>query len=453
MRKTFPLNKDIKELGKIFHDHGYRLYLVGGAVRDWLIGIGNDDYDFTSDATPEEVMALFPHHTIPTGLKHGTVTVRFRKTSYEVTTFRSEGAYSDSRHPDSVTFVKSLESDLERRDFTINAFAADCTDGRIVDLHDGYRDLKRHLVRAIGRPEERFEEDALRMLRSCRFASRLDFDIEEATFEAMKKLCANIVKVSAERIRQELFKIIEGPHPVKGIELMRTSGLLHYILPELEECAGVEQLGFHQLDVYQHLLASLDSAARHDFPLPVRLAALFHDIAKPQCRREREDGDGYTFYGHDKEGGKIAFEIMSRLKCSNEERDTVALLVREHMFSCDDIQSEGAVRRFINRVGRNHLDWLFELRICDAEAIERRPRLDALWALEERVQRELERKAPLSVKDLAVNGNDLMQAGIERGPELGKTLNRLLEAVLDDASLNTKERLMDLVTSSRHQGQ
>ena len=254
VKKEYSLDDNTGALGKIFSSHGWQLYLVGGAVRDYILGIPNDDYDYATDASPEEVMAMFPHHCIPTGLQHGTVTVRFRKQSYEVTTFRSEGDYSDGRHPDSVEFVRSLESDLERRDFTINAFAASCTDGHIIDMHGGYEDLENHTIRAIGNPHERFGEDALRMIRACRFASKLDFSIEDETFNAIKEKAGTILKVSQERIKEELFKIIGGPHPVKGIELMRKTGLLHYILPELERCTGVEQAGFHTLDVYAHTL-------------------------------------------------------------------------------------------------------------------------------------------------------------------------------------------------------
>lgn len=436
------LDGNTKALGRIFADHGYRLYLVGGAVRDYLMGIPNDDYDFATDARPHEVMAMFPHHVIPTGLQHGTVTVRFRRQSYEVTTFRSEGGYSDSRHPDSVTFVRSLESDLERRDFTINALAADTLDGTIIDHHDGRGDLHRRLIRAIGDPDERFAEDALRMLRACRFAARLDFDIDRRTFEAMKRLSSTLTRVSAERIRDELYKTLMSDHPSRGIELMRTSGLLDHILPELVRCVAIAQGGMHSMDVYHHSLAALDESARHAYPLAVRLAALLHDIGKPSCRVEGEDR--CTFHGHDIVGGEMVDGIMRRMKSSNEERQLVSLLVRQHMFNYTPSWSDGAVRRFINRVGKDNLEALFQLRIADACAISGTPSMDGLWELEERIRAILHSSPALTVRDLAVDGHDLMAAGIKPGPVLGRTLSALLEAVLDDPSLNDKDTLTAL---------
>lgn len=449
VKKEYSLDDNTVALGKIFSSHGWQLYLVGGAVRDYILGIPNDDYDYATDASPEEVMAMFPHHCIPTGLQHGTVTVRFRKQSYEVTTFRSEGDYSDGRHPDSVKFVRSLESDLERRDFTINAFAASCTDGHIIDMHGGYDDLVNHTIRAIGNPHERFGEDALRMIRACRFASKLDFSIEDETFNAVKEKAGTILKVSQERIKEELFKIIGGPHPAKGIELMRKTGLLHYILPELERCTGVEQTGFHTLDVYSHTLRALDYAAKKGFSLYVRLAVLFHDIAKPECRRESSgEGRRYTFFGHDREGALMTEEIMKRLKCSNREIETVSHLVAEHMFNYSPSWTDGALRRFIRRVGEDSLEMLFEVRQCDQSAIDNLdPSLDTLSQLKERIGAELEKKNALSIKDLAVGGNDLIALGVKKGPALGRTLSYLLDAVLEDPSLNEKEKLSQMALS------
>ena len=435
------LDENTRALGGIFQEHGHRLYLVGGAVRDYLMGIDNDDWDFATDARPDEVMAMFPHHVIPTGLQHGTVTVRFRRQSYEVTTFRSEGAYSDSRHPDSVTFVRSLESDLERRDFTINAFAADALDGTILDYHDGRGDLRRRLVRAIGDPQERFGEDALRMLRACRFAARLDFDIERDTFEAIRRNSSSIVKVSAERIREELYKTLMSDNAVKGIELMRTSGLLDHILPELVACGGVEQGGLHSMDVYHHCLATLRCACTHRYPPMVRLAALLHDIGKPGCRKEHDGG--YTFYGHDKEGARMVDALMRRLKASNDERELVTRLVREHMFNYTSQWSDGALRRFVARVS-DALEPLIQLRIADALAISPDASLDSLWEMERRIEEIRKRNDALGIRDLAVDGHDLMAIGIPAGPRLGRTLSALLDAVMDDPSLNRRETLLEM---------
>lgn len=451
VKKEYSLDDNTRALGKIFSSHGWQLYLVGGAVRDYILGIPNDDYDYATDASPDEVMAMFPHQCIPTGLQHGTVTVRFRKQSYEVTTFRSEGDYSDGRHPDSVKFVRSLESDLERRDFTINAFAASCTDGHIIDMHGGYADLENHTIRAIGNPHERFGEDALRMIRACRFASKLGFSIEDETFNAIKEKAGTVLKVSQERIKDELFKIIGGPLPVTGIELMRKTGLLHYILPELERCIGVEQAGFHTLDVYSHTLRALEHAARQGFTLYVRLAVLFHDIAKPECRRENgEEGRRYTFFGHDREGVLMTEKIMKRLKCSNKETETVSHLVAEHMFNYSPSWTDGALRRFIRRTGEDNLEMLFEVRECDQSAIDNLdPSLDTLSQLKERVRAELEKKNALTIKDLAVGGNDLMRLGVKKGPAIGRTLSYLLDAVLEDPSLNEKETLSRMALSAQ----
>ena len=412
MRERCPLSGNIRALSEVFASRGYSLYLVGGAVRDYLLSLPNDDYDFATDARPQEVMDLFPHHVIPTGLQHGTVTVRFRKSSYEITTFRSESSYSDSRHPDSVTFVRSLESDLERRDFTINALAVDCRDGRIIDMHDGRGDLK-----------------------------RLGFTVETETFNAMCRLSGNIVKVSGERIREELFRIICSPHPAAGIELMRRSGLLHWILPELEACHGVEQMGLHHMDVYHHQLAALEVAREHSYPPEVRLAALLHDIGKPECRTVAPDGGSCTFYGHDRLSGEKTDVIMRRLKCSNAEREKVVLLVREHMFNYTSQWSDGAVRRFVSRVGKDNITDLIRLRIADAQSISSKPVLDPLWELEERVRKILEEKEPLGIRDLAIGGRELMALGVPQGPQLGRVLNQLLDLVLEDAALNTKENL------------
>ena len=440
--KKYPFNEKIKELSKCFASKGYSLYLVGGAVRDFLLKKKNDDYDFTTDALPEEIVALFPGKTIPTGIKHGTVTVLFKGESYEITTFRTEGSYTDSRHPDNVTFVRSLEEDLKRRDFTINAFAADTKDGHIIDLHDGYSDLKNGILRAIGDAKERFKEDALRMLRACRFAAKLNFTIEKSTFNAICDRASSIKKVSAERIKDELFSILSSSHPAKGIDLMRESKLLSYIIPELEWGIGCEQLGFHDKDVYTHILLTVQAAADASFPLSVRLAALFHDIAKPLCRAGNEEV-GYTFYNHDTEGERLTREILLRLKCSNEEINHTALLVREHMFNYTPNWSDSAVRRFILRVGVNNIKDLFLLRLADMKAISGRMDFTSLEELDSRIRVELEKQNALSVKDLLINGNDLLSMGL-KGPIIGETLNYLLDNVIEDPSLNERSKLIEL---------
>ncbi len=304
----YPFNSDMLALGKKFNEAGFSLYLVGGAVRDFLLKKENDDADFTTDATPDEVIKLFPKATIPTGIKHGTVTVIFNKQSYEITTFRTEGKYSDSRHPDSVSFVRSLEEDLSRRDFSVNAFAASTKDGSIIDLHNGFEDLQNKVIRAIGCPKERFDEDALRMLRAVRFAAKLGFKIEENTFNAIKNDAKRITIISKERIREEVFKIVNSPNPSYGFKLLRESGLLKYIIPELDNSFGFEQLGNHKEDVFSHTLSALEIARKYDYPFIVKLAILFHDLGKIEARRGNKN-DGYTFYGHEAISADIAKKV------------------------------------------------------------------------------------------------------------------------------------------------
>lgn len=439
---TYKVPVQLRELAAIFKDHGFTLYLVGGAVRDYILGKQNHDYDFTTDAEPMEVKRMF-RRTIDTGIKHGTVTVLYKGGSYEITTFRTEGDYTDSRHPDSVKFVRNLDEDLKRRDFTINALVADMFTGEIIDRHEGLEDLKQGIIRAIGVPEERFKEDALRMMRAARFSSKLGFRIEEETLKAMEKLHENISAVSEERIHEELFRLIDSPNPRMGLEAMRTTGLLDKVLPELSACYTCTQDGYHQETVYEHQLLALERATSKGYPLTVKVAALFHDLGKVKTKRE---GDGhFTYYGHELVSEKLVLAILSRLKSSNQEKDDVAKLVREHMFAYTSDWSDGAVRRFMTRVGIDYLDQLFMLRDCD-KAGTTGPLPDdsaSEQELKARIQKEIEKNSALSLKDLKVNGKDLMNV-VPKGPLMGKVLNTLLDKVLEDPSLNEKENLLAL---------
>lgn len=440
--KKFPSDARLKAFAARFKESGFSLYAVGGAVRDFLLSLPNSDYDFATDATPEEVMKIFPR-VIPTGIKHGTVTVLFRGASYEVTTFRTEGAYSDSRHPDSVSFVRSLDEDLKRRDFTINAFAADIYTGEIIDLNGGWEDLKSKTLRAIGNPKERFEEDALRMLRACRFAAKLGFEIESATFEAIRESAHLITKVSEERIYSEICSMLSSAAPQRGIRLMHESSLLPLVLPEIEAEAGCEQNGGrHRKDVFGHTLDTLEASAFYNAPLRVRFAALFHDSGKPLTRKEKGDGPRDTFHGHETAGAAVAEKALRRLKAPNEMISSVSLLVRNHMLLYSPSWSDGAVRRFINRVGRENIADLFLLIRSDRSAIfGEEASLEDLEELSVRITRILTDRDALTIKDLAVNGDKLAAAGIKRGPVMGAILNELLETVLDDPSQNTESRL------------
>ena len=439
MRMRIP--ERIKELASVFEKAGFPLYLVGGAVRDAILGKENNDYDFTTPALPEQVKAIF-RRTIDTGIKHGTVTVIFHGSHYEITTFRTEGGYSDSRHPDSVRFVSSLEEDLSRRDFTINAFAASLPDGRIIDLNGGMKDLRSKTIRAIGDPHERFCEDALRMMRAARFASQLGFSIEERTAEAMKELHETITKVSAERIREELWKLISSPHPRKGLEAMRASGIMAGILPELDATYGFEQGGMHSETLYEHLVLALECAVNHGYPMEVKLAALFHDIGKIGTRKRSENGREWTFYGHDTLSAQLTDAVFRRLKTSNDERESVTHLIRNHMFCYTPDWSDSAVRRFIARIGIENINNLFFLRVCDMSAtIGYPPQPDALLAFSERINEELDKENALSLKDLRIDGRRLIELGIKPGPKMGEILARLLDEVIEDPGRNCSEYL------------
>ena len=435
----YPVPENIRQFASIFRENGHRLYIVGGAVRDHLLGRKNSDYDFCTDAKPEEVIPMF-RRVIPTGIKHGTVTVLFKGDSFEVTTFRTEGAYSDQRHPDSVTFVTDLSEDLSRRDFTVNAFAADCLDGSIIDLFDGMKDLKAKTIRAIGNPRERFEEDALRLMRLARFCSKLGFEPDPDTKQAATQLSANISNVSQERIYDELSKILMTEKPTVGLRLLEDIGVLEHILPELTECRRIEQTKVGATDVLEHIYNTVDAAAHFNYSYNVRLAALLHDIAKPQTMIINPYGI-MRFFGHDIKSAQMARVVMRRLKCSNQLIDTVCNLIENHMVKYRDNWTDGAVKRFIKRVGKENINELFELQWCDQIASEGKSKVEEYDPFIRRIK-ELENQ-PMSVKDLAVSGDDLAQAGIPKSKVMGEILDELLEMVIDYPTLNEKETLIN----------
>ena len=435
----YPVPENIRQFASIFRENGHRLYIVGGAVRDHLLGRKNSDYDFCTDAKPEEVIPMF-RRVIPTGIKHGTVTVLFKGDSFEVTTFRTEGAYSDQRHPDSVTFVTDLSEDLSRRDFTVNAFAADCLDGSIIDLYDGMKDLKAKTIRAIGNPRERFEEDALRLMRLARFCSKLGFEPDPDTKQAATQLSASISNVSQERIYDELSKILMTEKPTVGLRLLEDIGVLEHILPELTECRRIEQTKVGATDVLEHIYNTVDAAAHFNYSYNVRLAALLHDIAKPQTMIINPYGI-MRFFGHDIKSAQMARVVMRRLKCSNQLTDTVCNLIENHMVKYRDNWTDGAVKRFIKRVGKENINELFELQWCDQIASEGKSKVEEYDPFIRRIK-ELENQ-PMSVKDLAVSGDDLAQAGIPKSKVMGEILDELLEMVIDYPTLNEKETLIN----------
>lgn len=438
--KKIPLSGKLRHFGSIFTDAGFNCYLVGGAVRNIIAGLPPSDFDFTTDATPEEVIRLF-RRVIPTGIQHGTVTVRFRGESYEVTTFRLEEGYTDSRRPDAVHFTRDIDEDLSRRDFTINAIAASLKDGKIVDPNDGQNDIQKKVLRCIGTPEERFNEDGLRILRLFRFMAQLGFKIEGETLTAASLCREKLQKISAERIRVELVKTVCGNWAGEAFRLMQQQGILEIFLPELAAGAGVEQNSYHYWDVFEHSIRCLEGVGAQRMEL--RLAALLHDVAKPASLKFR-DGEA-TFYNHEVMSADQTFEIMRRLKFSNKEIEEVTHLVRQHMFNYTPDWTDKAVRRFIARVGKEKIADLFILRKGDRIAHKgEKPSESDLIELSGRIQGIIERGEALSIKELEVNGNDLMGAGIPGGRVIGVILEELLETVMQDPGQNEKEKLLEI---------
>lgn len=430
----------MRDFAAVLASAGKRCYLVGGAVRDYLLGRPVSDFDVATDARPEEVMKIF-RRVVPTGVKHGTVTVLWKGLGVETTTFRTEADYGDGRHPDSVSYAATIEEDLSRRDFTMNAMAYDLVGGDLVDPYGGRDDLRARLVRAVGDPLERFREDGLRPLRAVRFAAQLGFEIDEATLRSVPAALDRLALVSAERARDELQKTLLSPAPSRGLRLMESTEILALLLPELSACRGVAQKGMHIYDVLDHLYACVD-AIRPD--LVLRLAALLHDVGKPAAKVERP-GEEPTFHRHEALSADAAEAILKRLRFPNAVIDEVAHLVRNHMFAYDESWSDAAVRRFIARVGVDSMDRLLELRVADGAAIIGRP-VDprGLEPLRDRVREVLAAKEAFGLGDLAVKGGDLASIGVPPGPAMGAILKELLEAVMDDPGLNERARLLEI---------
>ena len=434
----------LKIVGNI-EKSGFEAWVVGGCVRDLLLGRKPHDWDVTTNASPAEIQGIFDHtyYTNDFGTV-GVVTDSLDETLkvVEVTPYRLEGKYSDSRRPDSVIFSQKLDDDLKRRDFTINALAYSPTQGKMVDLYGGVKDIKDMLVRAVGEPRARFGEDALRILRAIRIAAELDFAIEEETKGAMVELVSQLEKVSKERIRDEFVRIINSQKPLKSLVLAQGMGLLKYIAPDLEQGMGVEQNQAHSFDVFEHNLRSLQHAADKDWSSDIRIAALFHDVGKPKTRRWSDEKKDWTFYGHDVVGAKITKKVLEDLRFSREIVDKVERLVRWHMFFSDpDKITLSAVRRIITNVGRENIEDLVKLRICDrigtGRPKEQPFRLRMYQSMIEQTLRD-----PISVGMLAVDGKRVMEITREApGPRIGWMLHALLEEVLDDPTKNTVEYL------------
>jgi len=441
-----------------FEKANYEIYIVGGAVRDILMGKSVYDWDFTTNATPDKMLKIFPDAFYDNVF--GTIGISSDiegERPYEITTFRTEHGYSDARRPDKVEWGKTLEEDLKRRDFTINALALDITDHRspttdhtlitveakIIDLFNGQSDIKKRLIRAVGDPNERFSEDALRMMRAIRIAAELGFTIEEKTFEAINVNATLINKISKERVKDELLKILASPNPYDGMLLFKNSLLMQEILPEMEKTFGVEQKSpgrHHIYDVGTHSMLSLKYVAEKNKNPIVRLATLIHDIAKPITFKKLETGT-ITFYNHEILGAIIAKRIADRLRFSNKEKDKFYRLVRWHQFSVDEHQTDSALRRFIRRVGLENLADILDLRTGDRLGGGAR---ETSWRLEEFKKRLIEvQKQPFTVHDLKIKGNDVMEImEIPPGPKVGEILQKLFDEVVEKKMDNERSDLL-----------
>lgn len=436
------LPKEVKDIFEKFRTNDFQIYAVGGGVRDILLGIPVKDWDFTTNATPQEILSLFPEGFYDN--RFGTVGIPIKAGNsetvvYEITTYRSEYGYADHRHPDKIIWGDSLEEDLKRRDFTVNSMAYGGKE--IIDLFGGLQDLENKSIKAVGNPAERFREDALRMLRAIRFSTQLEFMIDADTFSAIKEQGELITKISGERIRDELLKILASRHPADGIRLLRSSGLLGYILPELEKSFGVEQKSpkrHHKYDVGTHLLLSLENCSSPD-PI-VRFATLLHDIGKAVTYHKTPEGV-ITFYNHEIVGSSIVRHIADRLHLSKKDKDMLYRLVRWHQFSVDERQTDAALRRFIKNVGPEYLEDIIALRTGDRLG---GGAAETSWRLELFKKRLIEvQKQPFTVSDLKADGYDVMEIyGIGPGPLVGAVLKMVFDDVVEGKIKNEKEALL-----------
>ena len=423
---------------RVLEDHGYEAFVVGGCVRDSLLGRNPNDWDITTSALPLQVKALF-RRTIDTGLKHGTVTILMDGEPFEVTTYRVDGEYLDGRHPSEVTFTASLQEDLQRRDFTINAMAYSEKKG-LQDLFGGLPDLEKGLIRAVGDPAKRFGEDALRIMRAVRFAAQLGYEVEADTVQAMKELAPTLSKISAERIAAELEKLLVSPHPEK-LKMAYECGITAVILPEFDRCMETAQNNpHHKYSVGEHTIVSIGNA-RPDRIL--RYTMLMHDMGKPSCKTTDEQGIDH-FYGHQEVSAQMANDILRRLKSDNETRRSVSRLVRYHDLTCG--LTGKSVRKAISLIGEDLFPLYLEVKDADTRAqsdFRFQEKMDYLEEVRLLYRKILEEGDCLSLKDLAVNGKDLIAAGMKPGREIGEVLEAMYRDVIDDPEHNNKEYLME----------
>ena len=440
MKITMP--QDVIYIIEQLNNEGYEAYAVGGCVRDSLLGRTPNDWDITTSATPQEIKAVFKR-TIDTGIKHGTVTVLLRGEGYEVTTFRIDGEYSDHRRPDGVTFTRELSEDLLRRDFTINAMAYSDKTG-VVDLYGGVEDLDKGIIRCVGNPDDRFNEDALRIMRAVRFAAQLGFDIEEATRTAATSHAPELSQVSAERIETELTKLLLSPHPEKLID-MYEMGTTAVVLPEFNRMMETEQnTPYHRFDVGRHTIEVMKNVP----PTKVmRYAALFHDVGKPDSKTTDANGQDH-FKGHAMVSEGIAEDILKRLRMDNDTIRDVKKIVYWHDFGLKGDITKNSVRRMLSKMGEEYFDSYVHIRKADVmgqsdyRSDESRAVIEKIIKYHDEIMQE---GNALSIADLAISGKDLIEMGIKPGPEMGEILRNLLDIVLEDPGLNTREILSKIV--------
>ncbi|MDD5415618.1 MAG: CCA tRNA nucleotidyltransferase [Candidatus Daviesbacteria bacterium] len=461
---NYTLPTEVKNILNKLQQSNFQIYIVGGAVRDLLMGSASrriSDWDFTTDAKPEEILKLFPDGFYDN--KFGTVGIPSKDTKhlgggiFEITTMRKEGVYKDHRHPVEVSWTDQIEEDLARRDFTINAIALHCypeldksclsTTGsiNIVDPFNGQDDIKNKIIRSVGEPDKRFKEDALRLMRAIRLASELEFEIDPKTHSAILENATLLKEIAFERIHDELFKILVSGSPYIGMIKLREAGILQIILPELEKCFGIVQKGPKHdriYDIGEHSLLTLKHTPSTD-PL-VRFAALLHDIGKTKTVKTEPDGN-VTFYNHDVVGGKLVLDIAKRFNLSNKQTDKLYRLVRWHLFTVDERQTDSAIRRFIKNVGIENIEDMIALRIGDRLGGGTQKAVS--WRMEEFQKRIKEvLKKPFTISDLKVNGNDVMkELNLKPGPKVGEILQKLFEEVLENSSKNNKDYLIQRI--------
>jgi len=432
------LDKDVKEILKNFKNKNFKAYVVGGAVRNYYLELEINDYDIATNAKPDEVIKIF-EKVIPTGIKYGTVTLVYNDKNYEITTFRKDFNYINNRKPKKVIFSNSIEEDIKRRDFTINSLYCDM-DGKVHDLYNGIKDIKSKIIKTIGEPDERFKEDALRMIRAIRFMSTLGFVIEKKTQKSIENNYSNIKNISPERIRIEFDQIILSENPGEGIRSLVETNIMKHIIPEIYDSIGFEQHNkYHDKDVFEHTISVLENI---ESKLELRLSALLHDISKPKTFTLDEKDEGH-FKGHHIKSAEKSVEILKRLRYDNKTIENVRVLIRYHYLKDISIKEKG-IKRFIRNVGEERLEDIFKLNIADIKGKSDIAGMDKINNLKEKTRLILEKKEPLNKKDLNINGEDIKKIGVKEGKTIGKILDFLLDKVLEKPDLNNKKTLIDI---------